>query len=99
LERFEVKANLVAPVLKENRLLGLMIAHQCSAPRAWQQAEIDLFTQLAIQVGFAVDQANLLEQVEKPAKQLKLFLKSNVNKKEALQLFADIALRFDSRST
>jgi len=93
LERFEVKANLVAPVLKENRLLGLMIAHQCSAPRAWQQAEIDLFTQLAIQVGFAVDQANLLEQVEKARQTAEVVSQEQRQQKEALQLFADIALR------
>lgn len=65
LERFEVKANLVAPILKDNQLLGLLIAHQCATTRAWQQAEIDLFTQLATQIGFALDQAYLLEQVEK----------------------------------
>ncbi|PPS39114.1 methyl-accepting chemotaxis protein [Chroococcidiopsis sp. TS-821] len=65
LERFEVKANLVAPILKDSQLLGLLIAHQCATTRAWQQAEIDLFTQLATQIGFALDQAYLLEQVEK----------------------------------
>jgi len=93
LERFEVKANLVAPVLRDNRLLGLMIAHQCSEPRAWQQAEIDLFTQLAIQVGFAVDQANLLEQVEKARQAAEIVSQEQRQQKEALQLFADIALR------
>ncbi len=64
LERFEVKANLVAPILKDKKLLGLLIAHHCSEPRNWQEAEINLFTQLAAQIGFALDQANLLQQVE-----------------------------------
>jgi methyl-accepting chemotaxis protein len=62
LEQFAVKANLVAPILQDGQLLGLLIAHQCSAPRAWQQGEIDLFSQLATQVGFALDRSNLLEQ-------------------------------------
>ncbi len=65
LEKFEVKANLVAPILKDQQLLGLLIAHHCSEPRNWQESEINLFTQLAAQIGFALDQANLLEEVEK----------------------------------
>ncbi len=64
LEQFAVKANLVAPILKNNELLGLLIAHQCSEPRDWQQDEIDLFAQLAIQVGFAIDQVSLTAQME-----------------------------------
>lgn len=62
LEQFAVKANLVAPIVQGGQLLGLLIAHQCSAPRNWQQGEIDLFSQLATQVSFALDRAKLLEQ-------------------------------------
>lgn len=64
LEQFAVKANLVAPILKNNQLLGLLIAHQCSEPREWQPDEIDLFAQLAIQIGYAIDQVSLLVQLE-----------------------------------
>jgi len=34
------KAKLVAPILKDNHLLGLLIAHHCSEPHAWQQTEL-----------------------------------------------------------
>lgn len=64
LETFAVRANLVAPLLNEEKLIGLLIAHQCSGPRVWQQSEIDLFTQIATQVGFALDNAKLLGRVE-----------------------------------
>ncbi len=64
LERFAVKANLVAPILKDNQLFALLIAHQCSKPRNWQQSEIDLFTQIATQVGFALDHARLLQRID-----------------------------------
>ncbi|AFY75892.1 methyl-accepting chemotaxis protein [Pleurocapsa sp. PCC 7327] len=67
LEPFAVKANLVAPILKDGRLFGLLIAHQCSAPRNWQQSEIDFLTQIAMQVGFALDQARLLERMDSEA--------------------------------
>ncbi|MEA5626271.1 GAF domain-containing protein, partial [Nostoc sp. UHCC 0251] len=61
LESFSVKANLVAPIIKDEQLFGLLIAHQCSGPRDWQQPEIDLFTQIAMQVGFTLDHARLLQ--------------------------------------
>ncbi len=62
LEQLAVKANLVAPILLNGKLTGLLIAHQCSAPRDWQPFEIDLFAQLALQVGNALDRAALIEQ-------------------------------------
>ena len=62
LERLQVKANIVAPIMRNNQLIGLLCGHQCSSPRTWQPVEIDLFTQLATQIGFALDQAALLEQ-------------------------------------
>ena len=64
LEQFAVKASLVAPIIKNNQLLGLLIAHHCSETRKWNEDEIDLFTQLAIQVGFAIDQVSLLAEME-----------------------------------
>ncbi|KOP27744.1 chemotaxis protein [Hapalosiphon sp. MRB220] len=74
LERFAVKANLVAPILKKNQLFGLLIAHQCSKPRNWQQYEIDLFAQIATQVGFALNYTNLLEQVDTKVDQAHIFI-------------------------
>jgi twitching motility protein PilJ len=65
LEPFAVKANLVAPILLNNKLYGLLIAHQCDAPRKWQNSEINLFRQVAVPIGFALEQALLLEKVDK----------------------------------
>lgn len=85
LERFEVKANLVAPILKDQQLLGLLIAHHCSEPRNWQETEINLFTQLAAQIGFALDQANLLEQVEKARTSAEIMSVEQREQKESLE--------------
>ncbi|MBW4582900.1 MAG: GAF domain-containing protein [Tildeniella nuda ZEHNDER 1965/U140] len=68
LEPFQVKANLVVPILVEDALLGLLIAHQCSAPRQWQDDEISFFQQVAVQLSFALEQATLLQQREEEAK-------------------------------
>ncbi|HEY9808639.1 MAG TPA: GAF domain-containing protein [Halomicronema sp.] len=68
LQQFEVKANLVVPILsseksgKSNQLWGLLIAHQCESTREWTQFEIDLLKQLADQVSVALWQAQLLEK-------------------------------------
>jgi light-regulated signal transduction histidine kinase (bacteriophytochrome) len=61
LRQFEVKANLVVPVLMRDSLWGLLIAHQCSSPRQWVDSETDLLQQLANQIGIALSQAELLE--------------------------------------
>ncbi|MDJ0569893.1 MAG: GAF domain-containing protein [Pleurocapsa sp. MO_192.B19] len=68
LEKLEVKANLVTPIINEGKLFGLLVAHQCSAPRDWQQAEIRWLAQIATQVGFALDNAKLLEQLDQSTK-------------------------------
>ncbi len=57
-----VKANLVVPIRIDYFLWGLLIAHECSAPRAWQQAEIELLQQLANQAAIAIQQAELYQQ-------------------------------------
>ncbi len=70
LERLEVKANLVAPIIKEGKLLGLLVAHQCEAPRVWQELEINWFAQLAVQIGFAIDNARISERYAAMEKKL-----------------------------
>ena len=67
LEKLEVKANLVTPIINEGKLFGLLVAHQCSAPRQWQQVEIRWIAQIATQIGFALDNAKLIEQLNHSA--------------------------------
>ena len=64
LEQLNVKANLVTPIINEGKLLGLLVAHQCSEPRRWQQHEIRWISQIAMQVGFALDNAKVLAEAE-----------------------------------
>ncbi|WP_242038102.1 PAS domain S-box protein [Tolypothrix sp. FACHB-123] len=64
LEQFEVKANLVVPIVVADRLWGLLVAHQCSASRQWQTVELDLLEQLAVQIAIAIQQASAYEQLQ-----------------------------------
>lgn len=54
----KVKALIVAPIVNEGKLVGLLIGHQCYSSRAWQDFEIQGFVQIATQVGFALDHVN-----------------------------------------
>ncbi|TFI54161.1 HAMP domain-containing protein [Mastigocladus laminosus UU774] len=85
LEAFEVKANLVTPILLNNKLYGLLIAHQCSAPRKWLQSEINLFQQVAIPIGYALDQAYTIAQIEKSRSHAETIAIEQNQQKEALQ--------------
>ncbi|MBD2037682.1 GAF domain-containing protein [Leptolyngbya sp. FACHB-321] len=62
LQTMQVQANLVVPIRIGNNLWGLLIAHECNAPRVWQPFELDLLQQLADQAAIALHQAELYEQ-------------------------------------
>lgn len=64
LAQFEVKANLVMPLLCGEELWGLLCIHQCSSTRHWQQSEVDLSQQLANQLAIAIQQAKLVDQLQ-----------------------------------
>jgi PAS domain S-box-containing protein len=64
LEQFQIRANLVVPILKNNELWGLLAAHHCTNPRQWQDSEIELLQQIASQVSIALQQVALFEQVQ-----------------------------------
>ncbi len=76
LEPFAVKANLVAPIIVDRKLIGLLICHQCANIRQWDASEIEFFTQTATQVGLALERVKLIdlqqkaEQEQRQAKEL-----------------------------
>ncbi|WP_292861215.1 GAF domain-containing protein [Nostoc sp. LPT] len=70
LEKFQVRANMVAPLLKKGELWGLLCIHQCTAPRYWQPSEIEFTSQIAEQLGVALKQDSYLKQVQMQVIQL-----------------------------
>ncbi|HEY9865464.1 MAG TPA: GAF domain-containing protein [Candidatus Obscuribacterales bacterium] len=64
LAQFEIQANLVVALLKGDELWGLLCIHQCSEPRQWQKKEIEFVQKIAIQLGVALQQAELLTQAQ-----------------------------------
>lgn len=84
LQQIDVKANLVVPILQQSKLWGLLIVHQCTHPRNWNEWETELLLYLANQIGIALAQAKLLEQETRQRQEL---ARSN----DELQEFAFVA--------
>lgn len=64
LQRFQVVSNLVVPIIQLENLWGLLCIHQCSAPRHWQDSEINFARRIATQLEIAIKQASLFELLE-----------------------------------
>ncbi|MBG1260546.1 GAF domain-containing protein [Nostoc commune] len=70
LQQFAVRANLVVPILVRENIWGLLLAHQCAAPRRWNNFETELLKQLGNQIGIALSQAQLLEKESQQSQEL-----------------------------
>ncbi|MEG4806573.1 PAS domain S-box protein [Microcoleus sp. F8-D3] len=64
LASIHVRAKLVVPIILNQTLWGLLIAHHCDRPRQWEDWEINLFKKTANQLAIAIQQSNLFEQLQ-----------------------------------
>ena len=64
LSEFEIKANLVVPILQGEKLWGLLIAHHCRSQRVWHASEIESLKQISVQLAIAIQQSTLFEQAK-----------------------------------
>jgi len=78
LEQFQVRANLIVPVLKDEELWGLLCIHQCNNPRRWQLPEIEFIQKIADYFAIALQQS---EQQEQIAQQATLIAKAQAQEK------------------
>ncbi|QHG17607.1 GAF domain-containing protein [Nostoc sp. ATCC 53789] len=95
LTQFQVRANLAVPILQGKKLWGLLVANQCAAPRQWQTWEIDFLKQLAVQVGIAIQQSQLYEQVHTELaerKRVEAGLRARVRQQAAVAKLGQLAL-------
>jgi len=61
--QYQIHASLAVPIVVGNDMFGLLVAHQCSSPRHWQQSEIDLLQQMSSQIAIAIQQSLLYQQL------------------------------------
>ncbi|MDJ0795423.1 MAG: ATP-binding protein [Calothrix sp. MO_167.B12] len=92
MDSWMVKAKLVVPILQNLksktgkdqvcvRLWGLLIAHQCQITREWTDFELELMQQLADQIGIALSQAELLENLEELVVERTANLQQEINER------------------
>jgi PAS domain S-box-containing protein len=65
LDKLQVQANLVVPILQRRELWGLLVVHHCRSPRQWQPLEIELLQDLATHAGIALQQGELYQQAQR----------------------------------
>ncbi|MBF2098318.1 MAG: EAL domain-containing protein [Gloeomargaritaceae cyanobacterium C42_A2020_066] len=72
LRQFDIRANLVVPILAGPELWGLLLAQHCQGPRPWIPEEVDVLQQIAGQVGLAVTQAELVASLRQEKQRFRM---------------------------
>ncbi len=80
MHQIHVKSKLVAPIIQAVEtgdliVWGLLIVHSCTRCRQWESAEVALVQQVAVQMGIAIQQADLYSQLETQLQQKEVLLK------------------------
>lgn len=70
LEKFQTRAYLTVPIYQGDRMWGLMAAYQNSAPRRWEQWEVEIMLKVSSPLGIALQQAEALQQVRASSEKL-----------------------------
>ncbi|MBE8967209.1 GAF domain-containing protein [Nostocales cyanobacterium LEGE 12452] len=64
LEQFQIHAFVLAPIFVGQKLWGLLATYQHTGPRQWKTSEVNFLSQIAAQMGVALQQADLLSQTQ-----------------------------------
>ncbi len=64
LDFYQVKSNLVVPIKVSGQLWGLLIGHQCLEYRVWQDDDLRLLDDMAVQMAIAIQQANAYQLIQ-----------------------------------
>ena len=70
LETFQCRAYILVPVFQDDVLWGILGVYQNSAPRQWEDSEVQLTRQVGTQFGVALKQAQYLEQIQQQSNAL-----------------------------
>ncbi|MEA5577324.1 GAF domain-containing sensor histidine kinase [Anabaena sp. UHCC 0451] len=70
LRGIHVKSKLAAPIIFEEQLWGLLIAHQCHTSRNWTDSEKSLLSSIAEQLAIAIHQYELMGSLQEATRTL-----------------------------
>jgi methyl-accepting chemotaxis protein PixJ len=85
LHRLQVRATVFIPILVNNQLLGLILGDMCHAPRYWEPTLLDAIGQIAIQIGLALNQAQLFAQREQEARRSQILSNFTLQLRQSLK--------------
>ncbi|MGF1521610.1 MAG: ATP-binding protein [Leptolyngbyaceae cyanobacterium] len=76
LQKAQVRALLIAPIVIQDALWGFLIAHHCHTPRQWQSRELAFLQHIAEHLSIAIQQAELYRQLQEQAQSLEVCINS-----------------------
>ena len=64
LRQYQIKSKLIAPIIVQDELWGLIVVHQCFEKRQWLEREKDFLGQIAEHLAVAIYQAQLYAAIQ-----------------------------------
>lgn len=86
LEKYQVRASLTVPVWVNGQIWGLLVAHQCQQPRAWQEGEISLLAQVATELTLALQPIEFRNQQQKWADREQVLARAMTRIQQSLEV-------------
>ncbi len=62
---FDIRSQVVIPLLNKEKLWGLLICYNCAVSWQWQQWQIEILKNLATHVSIAIQQAEISEELKR----------------------------------
>ncbi|NEP61768.1 MAG: GAF domain-containing protein, partial [Symploca sp. SIO2G7] len=70
LEQFQIRAYIIVPIFRGQKLWGLFSAYQNSGPRHWEEPEVAMLNRISQQLGIAILQTEYIDQLRTKSDQL-----------------------------
>lgn len=81
LEGYQARAYTIIAIYKGKSLWGLLAAFQNSAPRFWDETDINFLVQISAQLGVAIQQAELLGKAQRRSAELQTTLEAQLQQR------------------
>ncbi|MFM7363441.1 MAG: methyl-accepting chemotaxis protein [Cuspidothrix sp.] len=65
LKKLYVQSSITAPIFIHGEIKGFLIVHHCQNCHNWQQEEISFLTQIVMEIGYALEQSYLVDQIKR----------------------------------
>jgi two-component system sensor histidine kinase/response regulator len=91
MQQLGVKAKVAIPIIVQNKLWGLLIAHQCFSSRQWQPSEVKFLQCISEYLAVAIYQCNSYQQLQEQKKLLEQQIQTRAKQLQDALIAAEIA--------